>query len=292
MREQAFRSPWSLTLILIVVNAAVYALGLVAALAAPAAARRALTYLALSPEGLAQGWVWQLLTFQFLHGGPLHLLLNCAMLYVFGRPLEAMLGRPLLLRLYVTSGIAGGLLQVACAWMFPAHFGLGGVVGASAGVFGLIAAFAALNREAPITTLVAFIIPVTMRAKYLLLVELIVAVLFMLGPPDGVAHAAHLGGMLGALAYLQIRHLAVRSRLRWPRLRPAAAPRELVAAAAPHAPGRRQRQVEAAPQISAAEFMAREVDPILDKISAHGIHSLTEREKRILELARARMNRP
>ncbi|MFN0069061.1 MAG: DUF6576 domain-containing protein, partial [Limisphaerales bacterium] len=61
----------------------------------------------------------------------------------------------------------------------------------------------------------------------------------------------------------------------------------------PLVPARRgPAKAAAAPEpASDADFMQREVDPILDKISAHGLHSLTERERRILEKARERMNR-
>lgn len=180
MREPSYGAPWSVALVLIVINAVVFVLGLIAALAWPRAYGQVLDCLALSPAGLARGWAWQVVTFQFLHGGVLHLVINCVMLYVFGRPIEETLGRALFLRLYLSSGVFGGVLQVLCTLLFPAHFGLGGVVGASAGVFGVIAAFAMLNREMPITTLIAFIIPVTMRAKYLLAFEAGIALLGML----------------------------------------------------------------------------------------------------------------
>ena len=289
MREPAPSPRWSLTLILIVINVAAYALELILNLVSPRTGWAVMNYLALSPEGLLQGWFWQLITFQFMHGGPLHLLLNCAMLYMFGRPMEEGLGRPLFLRLYLVSGVIGGLLQVSLTWLFPTHFGSHAVVGASAGLFGLVAAFAFLNREASITSFIALVIPVTMKAKYLLVVESVIALIGILGPPDGVAHAAHLGGMLAALAYLQTRLVVARRRTA-DGIRRAAPPRpELVTAPMPRAPQRQQRQTAAPPL--RPDFMSVEVDPILEKISAHGIQSLTERERRILELARDRMNK-
>src|SRR5512138_782292 len=69
-------------------------------------------YLALSIEGLRHGYVWQLLTYQFLHGGLIHLLLNCFVIYFFGREMEYVLGARKFLMLYFASGVAGGLLQV------------------------------------------------------------------------------------------------------------------------------------------------------------------------------------
>src|SRR5579863_5779182 len=70
-------------------------------------------YLALSDQGLRQGYVWQLLTFQFLHSGILHLFSNLIGLWFFGRFVEDRLGKAHFLKLYFLSGVAGGLLQSA-----------------------------------------------------------------------------------------------------------------------------------------------------------------------------------
>ena len=109
-------------------------------------------WLALSSYGLAHGRVYQLLTFQFLHGGLWHLLMNMIGLYFFGRAMEQMLGSIGMLKLYLASGVIGGLLQVGLAFAFPHTFGAA-IVGASAGIFGLIAAFATRAPEEPITLL-------------------------------------------------------------------------------------------------------------------------------------------
>lgn len=303
MREEPYRTRWALSTILVLANVAVFALELLARLYPEGALNLVMGYLPLHPADLARGWVWQLVTFQFLHAGPFHLLINCAMLYMFGRGLEHTLGPRRFLALYFVSGVCGGLLQAACSWSFPRHFGAGATVGASAGVFGLIAAFAALNRETRITTLLAFIIPISMKAKYLLIVEAVIAVLGMLERQSGVAHAAHLGGMLAALAFLQADRYWYRLSLprRGPRLAAPPEPELVIAsryrarredpststtAGSPPAP-----PAPPAPPTPPADFISREVDPILEKISAHGIQSLTERERRILEQARARITR-
>src|SRR4051812_30018005 len=62
-------------------------------------------YGALSLDGLKQGMVWQLLTFQFMHGGLMHLLFNLVSLWSFGRPVEMLLGKRKFLALYLTSGV-------------------------------------------------------------------------------------------------------------------------------------------------------------------------------------------
>jgi len=288
MREAQYQRPWSAAVILVVVNAAAFAAQLIVPLAAGAHLE---DHLALYPRDLSRGCLWQLLTFQFLHAGPLHLILNCVMLYLFGRPVEQALGRAPFVRLYLASGAFGGLLQAACSWVFPGHFGWGPVLGASAGVFAVIAAFAALNWDQPITTLIAFIIPVTMPAKYLILGEAIIAVFGLLGGANGIAHGAHLGGMLAALAYIQLVVKAQRDLLAWARPQTPPRARELVRTSAPKRSSWKRQRQSTADELPPADFISREVDPILDKISAHGIQSLTERERRVLEAARAKISR-
>jgi membrane associated rhomboid family serine protease len=102
---------------------------------------RMLQNLSLSLEGLREGKVWQLLTFQFLHAAPWpwHVLLNCFVLYFFGRSIEETLGARKFLGLYLLSGVIGGLLQVGLSALLPVHAGL--VVGASAGIRGIIAIY-------------------------------------------------------------------------------------------------------------------------------------------------------
>lgn len=254
-------------------------------------------YLALFPSDLEKGYIWQLFTFQFLHAGPMHLILNSAMLFIFGRPLEQALGGRRFLVLYFGSGAFGGLFQAACSLALPGFFGTDATVGASAGVFGLIAAFATMYADQMITTLVAFVIPVSMRAKYLLVAEFIIAFLGMLDRTSNVAHAAHMGGMIGGILFIR-KAVHWQWRFQWPGRRRTVAtirsPRTFVSVNYQHSLPKAHEESESqskADELSADEFLAREVDPILDKISASGIHSLTARERRILESARNKIRR-
>lgn len=291
LRDVSGRRAWSASTALIITNAVVYGLILIAPKSGWSFFWRVLGLLALDPADLMRGYIWQLLTFQFLHAGMFHLLINCAMLYMFGRPLEGTLGRISFLKLYLGSGVFGGLIQVIGAWLLPREFGFGPVVGASAGVFGLIAAFAWLNKDSSITMLLGFIIPVSMKAKYLLAVEVVLAVFGLLSPEKGIAHGAHLGGMAFGVAYAHFVVLGntFRRALRFTGGR--AHLRELVQTYA----SRRKRISHGSSSedhdLPPEEFISKEVDPILDKISQYGIQSLTERERKILEMARTRMNR-
>ena len=247
------------------------------------------SFLALNPIDVIHGQIWQLLTFQFLHSDLWHLLLNSVVIYLFGRSLEDSLGLKRFLQLYFLSGVAGGLLQITVGLLFPSHFGV--TVGASAGAFGLVAAFATLNPEQPLTALVAFFIPVTMRAKFLLLFSGLIALYGILVPRDSIAHAAHLGGLIWGMAYVTW-WIRPANGLFGLRIRNDSEPEpELVTKSSPIKNLWRQqlqnKHHSSAP--ASGDYISREVDPILDKISAHGIHSLTARERRILEEARKRM---
>jgi membrane associated rhomboid family serine protease len=251
------------------------------------------SWFALSTQGLKDGRIYQLITFQFMHAGWMHLLGNMIVLYFFGRAMEETLGRWGVLRLYLLSGTVGGLMQIALTFAFPAYFA-GGVVGASAGGFGLIAAFATRAPDQPITMFL-YIFPVTFKARVLLILEASLALLGLLGPlvrftafTGNIAHAAHLGGMLTGIFYIRWAGSVPRPFEFWrPFARRNPPPkRELVSAAPRRAWRSARKPVEDLPP---AEFISREVDPILEKISAQGIHSLTERERQVLEAARNKM---
>jgi membrane associated rhomboid family serine protease len=284
MRDPADHQPRvSFTLALLIVNALVF-LGQLAASSSPHGGEIEGAYFALSLHGLKSGFVWQLLTFQFMHAGWMHIIFNSLAIYFFGRPVETALGRRHFLTLYLLSGILGGLVQMFFAWQIPAHFG-GPVLGASAGASGLVAAFAILHW-AERFTLFFYFLPVSMTGRILLAASIALAFIGMLTPDSGIASAAHLGGILTGGFYVR---LFIQGE--WPRWKFSArrsTPRELVASkAGRHSPWRAAAGREK--DLSTDEFLSSEVDPILEKISAHGIHSLTAREREILEKARKKM---
>jgi len=281
MRSSPFHPRRSATVTLLLINIAVFAAQFIGDLLHfPTFA-----YFALSLAGLQHGFVWQVLTYQFMHANFVHLFFNCWVIYMFGHDVEEALGRNAYVALYLLSGIIGGLFQIGAGLFLGSAFAAS-VVGASAAAFGLCAAFGLLFPDRIIW--VFFVIPI--RAKYVLMITAGLAVLGVLKPGvGGVAHAAHLGGFFTGLAF-------VRYASQWDWHLPHF-----------HRPSRRQpsrRLVKVTAikgglwgktkpisddDLPAGEFLAREVDPILDKISAQGIQSLTERERRILEVARQRM---
>jgi membrane associated rhomboid family serine protease len=185
------RSP--VTLMLIAVNVAMF----VFQNAADSGAFPIYRELALSVDGLKHGHFWQVITFQFLHlplsdGGIFHLLGNLFVIHLFGRRLEETMGGANFLKLYLLSGTMGGMLQMAGGWLSPENFGVA-VVGASAGAFGLIAAYGTLF---PREQLRPFFLPVAVRADVVLALGVTVTVVGLFLPSGHVAHCAHLGGIL------------------------------------------------------------------------------------------------
>lgn len=256
-------------------------------------------WLALTGPGLRSGWLWQVFTYQFLHADLLHILFNGIAFWWLGRFAEQVLGQNRFLLLLLGGGVAGGILQGLLMVLFPAHFGTM-VYGASAGVAALFAFFALVQGEAEVR--LYFVLPV--KARTLLWISLAIAGFFTLvpSPRSGIAHAAHLGGLLAGMAFVRLgwhvdyrplpwmewwQNLRARRPAR-PAPRPAPAPARSSSSRAVVTP---MPAAERAEPLPPGEFISREVDPILEKIAAHGIHSLTDREKRILEAARQKMAR-
>jgi membrane associated rhomboid family serine protease len=141
---------------------------------------------------------WQLLTSAFLHGGVAHLGMNMLGLYVFGRDCERALGTWRYVTLFFTAVLAGGVTQLLVATGTGSQHA---TIGASAGVFGVLLAFATLFPERRI----AMLFPPVILPAWLLIViygglELAAGITDF---APNVAHFAHLGGMAGAWVLLR-----------------------------------------------------------------------------------------
>jgi len=240
--------------------------------------RGGFTYLfALRRSGLMSGMVWQPVTYMLLHGSFLHILLNMLVVFMFGRELERILGVRRFVLLYIGSGIIGGL-----GWILMS--GRGYCIGASGGVFGLIGLYAALFPNRPITLLLFFVIPITLRARVLAMILAAISLILMFG--DGnVAHSAHLAG--GLAGYWFGAHLLRQARSGTNRrLRVSLA--NVVGGAMRAARLRPRLRVEyhvPTDEIEDDTPSMTEVNRLLDKILQHGAGSLTLRERRVLERA-------
>lgn len=151
----------------------------------------------LSGEGLMSGMVWQPLTYQFVHAGLFHLVVNMIGLWFAGNILERILGVRRFVQLFLVAGIAGGLLQM----LYDSNTVL---VGASGSVCGLIAAFSTLYPRMPITVLLFFVIPVRMQAMWLgISVVILSALLLISGLFGNIGNVAHIGGAVAGFAWVR-----------------------------------------------------------------------------------------
>jgi len=246
--------------------------------------------LALTVDNIKAGKIWTLFSYSFLHstGNILHIVTNLLGLYFLGRILQPMLGSRRFLWLYATAVVTGGALWVATHW----QGGGGAAIGASAGVAGLFVVFACFYPNQPMTFLLFFFLPVTLKPKYVaiafLAIELVGFFFYeIMGAvsPFGsqIAHSAHLGGMLAGWIYYRYLHEA-----KW------------------HLPGSRsdielprwlKKNAKVAPpdayqvDLTRREDLRAEVDRILDKINSDGFGALTADEKRLLDEARELLSR-
>lgn len=226
-------------------------------------------YLALTPAQLLTE-PWTLLTYMFVHRGPLHLLLNMLGLFFFGPVLEERWGSREFLKFYLVSGLGAALLSFV--------FLHTEIAGASGAVYGVMVAFALYWPDSPIY--IYGIFPI--KAKWLVGGMVALSVFFALsGGRSGVAHLAHLGGALAAFGYLKS-PLApaswgqVYTSPKVKKSRPLFVRREKPESAAAAAPEARTRDLHRS---------LDDVDRILDKISRGGMSSLTEEERQQLEEA-------
>lgn len=150
---------------------------------------------------LTRFWLWQPVTYMFLHGGIGHILLNMLVLWMFGVQLERLWGPRFFLRYYFVTGIGAGLCTIGAS-LLPFSFAdptySAVTIGASGAIYGLLIAFALYYPETPI--LMFFLFPVP--AKYFVMI--IGAIAFLSVPRGGgVAHIAHLGGLVVGYLYLK-----------------------------------------------------------------------------------------
>ena len=137
---------------------------------------------------------WQLVSYALLHGGIGHLFFNMFALYMFGLPIEQAWGSRRFIVYYLVCVIGAGLLQLLVAALAGDVYP---TIGASGGVFGLLLAFGMMYPNQRIMLLIP---PIPMKAKYFVVgYGLLTLVFGLTGTMPGVAHFAHLGGMLFGL---------------------------------------------------------------------------------------------
>lgn len=218
-------------------------------------------------DSFQSGEIWRLLTFQFLHGNVAHVLLNMLGLFFFGTIVERVMGARKFLAYYLLCGVAGGLF-----YYFLVSIGLvrgGPIVGASAGLYGVLAALVVI---APNMQVMLLIPPIPMKMKTLAWVLLGMALFSILitGKNAG-GEAGHLGGALLGFVLMKNPRL-----LGWVDRIGSGQSTVRKVSNQPH------YQAKVRPR-TYVNMESTEVDRILDKVSAEGLHSLSDEERETLQ---------
>jgi membrane associated rhomboid family serine protease len=165
-----------------------------------------LTNLALN-KVLSYKLLWQLFTYQFLHGGVFHLVFNMLALWMFGSPLESDWGTRRFLRYYFICGVGAGICDLVLNLILGGH---APTIGASGAIYGVLLAFGVCYPEQ--TVLMNFLFPI--KAKYMVMIYGAIALYSSMGTLNsGVSNIAHLGGMAVGFIYLKSRMPRMQLRL-------------------------------------------------------------------------------
>ncbi len=234
--------------------------------------------------------VWQLITYQFMHGGFGHIFFNMFALWMFGGAIEDIFGSKKFLIFYLLAGISAGLCQLFITPVLGASPAV--TIGASGSIFGVLVAYAMFFPDNLI--FLYFLIPI--KAKYLIGFFVLIEFFAVDSASSGVAHLAHLGGALFAFlyimfdknSYVSLKNLFKKSYYYKSKPRNGYFNN-------PFARTSQNRN-----DVEDAEFYdlnkkeeekvsQAEIDKILDKISQTGYQNLTEKEKQILFQASKKM---
>jgi membrane associated rhomboid family serine protease len=254
-----------------------------------------LKWFALIPLGYGFE-VWQLITYQFMHGSFSHILYNMFALWMFGMEIENEWGSKKFLLYYLLCGVGAGLFHLFLSPLLGT--GIAPTIGASGAIFGVMIAFALMYPDRYI--FLYFFIPI--KAKYLIVFLIALEFLMVDNGGSGVAHLAHLGGAIVGFIYIMFDksiYISIKSSLR-------SSGRGSFGGGGGSASGgntswtsnfgrKEENKVQDAEfydiKDDYSNITQADIDKILDKISQSGYQNLTEKEKKILFEASKKLNR-
>jgi membrane associated rhomboid family serine protease len=218
------------------------------------------SYLGLIPKYVyTEFTLWQLVSYLFLHGNFFHILINMFVLWMFGCELERYWGSREFLFYYFVTGIGAGIFSVIFDYNSTIP-----IIGASGAIYGILTAFGIIFPNRLIY--VYFLIPI--RAKYFVMIFGVITLLSAISASSsGIAHFAHLGGMVIGFIYLRKNFHSEYIIEKWRQFRINIKLRAI---------RNKQKKIR---------VFKEQVNSILDKISKVGYENLTEEEKKILHKA-------
>ena len=181
--------------VLLIANTAAFVLQMVAPVLT--------TYGGLTPAAVLESlWLWQPVTYMFLHAGLTHLVFNMLALWMFGVELERLWGTEAFARFYALCGLGAAATTIGASLLpfgFADSLYVTPTIGASGAIYGLLAAYGLVFADRPIYMYMVFPVP----AKYFVLITGAIALLLSVTSSGGqMAHLAHLGGLVTGYALL------------------------------------------------------------------------------------------
>ena len=247
--------------------------------------------LALDPARFPSEW-WTVLTYMFVHAWLAHLAFNMFTLWMFGPRLEQVWGTRSFVQFYLWCGLGGAMAHL----VFAQH---SAVIGASGAISGVLVAYA---LRWPDEEVYLFgVIP--MKSRWLIAAMIGMNIIFALSPGSGIDWTAHVGGMAFGWIFLKLSSLGGLTRVRgWvsavpeesedmpravprnrPPMRDQARGVDKVVARSNAVVLRESKPLQHAPKQESPKEYAARVNRVLDKISQHGIDSLSRDERQLLE---------
>ncbi|BBM88384.1 rhomboid family protein [Spirochaetota bacterium] len=164
-----------------------------------------LSHFALNYAGIIENYqAWTVFTYMFLHGSFWHLFFNLLALFFFGCEIERTWGTRNFIKFYLMTGLGAGVFIFAYEALkgillgaVPFNF----TIGASGALFGVLLAYSLVFSERYITVLLFFVIPVTLKAKYLIVALLGITIVFSAFFVQNISHAGHIGGVVSGMLF-------------------------------------------------------------------------------------------
>lgn len=239
-------------------------------------------FFALSSHHIGSGYVWAFITYGFLHADFIHILVNMLVIFFVGRILEPYMGTKKFLKLYFVSVFVGGVL-----WLLLNGSPMTILVGASAAGFGLMTFFCLSYPDRMMTVLIFFVIPVTLKPKWILwgmlAIEGFLFIFYELPGRSVVASSAHLGGILAG--FIMFQFMAQRSLFDGLKSIKIETPKWMKKKAADGSKPKFKINIKGKSDLK------QEMNRILDKINEKGFGALTAEEKKILDQAKDVLNK-
>jgi membrane associated rhomboid family serine protease len=292
MREDPHKRAFSPLVWLLIITTGIYLLQSILSLFSGAGSFL-VRFFALRGDLILDGYLWTPLTYAFLHdvSSPFHLIFNMLLVFFIGRTVQEDLGGERFLGLYLIGALGGALSYLI--------FNFNGypLVGASAAALGLLTVFCLMHADEKMTFLLFFVIPVSIKPRFLLWGLLALEVLLLFPELRGesrVSASAHLGGMAGGFWFFKslMHHEALFDPQRWRFTwksragRPTRSKTDPFVTTSSDLPRPRYRV-----NLSNRQHLRNELDRILDKINDEGFGALSVEEKRTLDRAKDIFNR-